>query len=437
MSKSSDRRMSLLEDFKLNKVLSYQYIMDKYQVGKRTVQGDVETLNNMGYSIAVARSGEYKGQFVMKEVDQEDQTITYDLMNGIAGDVIILMKLQDESGKKLELTHDELYRKLRGEDADGKKQKYYGDRFAWYTNAIARLKDAKCIRERKVSRGGRTVRTYQLDINAPRFVKVMSDMYDEDNIVDFFSEATERLADYADGQDSKISNILSKLQLYMDGETEEQGNYYIRRERWSDEESALDQIKSQLIKYPYMTKGLAITHMSRDGIENQMSVKVGVLLFAKSTNTLYVLGENIDNHQIINIPVQRITKIKELDVKNDIYGSKKYLEALKYMFGASGVGNMEEFVEVEVEFAVYGNVVSKLNKLVESRNKYGANAMLIYNDNNTVTYKDKMFSVSDLKVFLRGFGSACTVIKPQELRDDMKLSAERILEQYKKEGYNI
>ena len=435
MSKSSDRRIALLEEFKKHKALSLEYIMEKFQVSKRTVQGDMETLNKMGVSISKARSGEHKGLFVMRE-GEECPNIIYDAMKGIAGDVIILMKLQDQSGRKLELTHDELYRKLRGEDVDENNQKYYGDRFAWYTNAIERLKAAKCIRERKINKEGRVVRAYQLDINAPRFVRLMSDMYDNDNVADFFSEATERLSDYIEEQNTGIGDILSKLQLQIDGEVDPQESCYIRRERWNDEESALDQIKDKLIGYPYITKGLKINFKARDDMDITMSVKVGLLMFAKSTNTLYLLGENIEDGHIVNIPVKQITGIEELDVKNNVYGSKKYSNSLKYMFGAAGVGNLEETIDVEVQFKDFGNVSSKLEKLVESRNRYGVNAKLVQ-DGDIITYTDKVFSISDLKVYLRGFGSACTVIKPQELREDMIASANRILEQYEKEGYRV
>lgn len=429
MSKSSDRRLSLLEWFTDSKVLSLEEIMEKYQVSKRTVQGDVEALKGMGYSLAVARSGENKGLFVMQEKEDADINHSYDAMRGIVGDVIILMELQDEYGRKLELTHDELYRKIRG--ASKNDTRYYGDRFAWYTNAIARLKEARCIREKKVVKNGKKVRTYRLDINAPRFIKALGI-----EGVGFFDDAADTLSDYKETQDSRVSQILAKLQLHIMGNIESEDSYYHRRERWNDEETALEQIKKCLIRYPYRTKALKISYLNSSGKTIDYSVKVGMLVFSPVTNVLYLMGKILDVDIIKCIPVHRIQAIQELDTKNDIYHSPKYLEMLKYMFVPSDIEVGAAPIDVEVEFISFGNVPSKLVKLVETRQKYGAPAQLIKKD-DVLIYKDKIYNIADVQVYLRGFGRACKVIQPDKLRENMIGSAHRTLERYKKEGYEI
>ena len=98
--------------------------------------------------------------------------------------------------------------------------------------------------------------------------------------------------------------------------------------------------------------------------------------------------------------------------------------------------HIDDAIDVEVEFKIFGNVVNKLEKLVESRNRYGVNAKLIYNE-DTVTYIDKVNSIYDIMAYLRSFGSSCTVIRPLELRDKMVESANMVLEQYRKEGYKL
>ena len=429
--------MSLLEDFKLNKVLSLEHIMDKYQVSKRTVQGDVESFKAMGYAISVARSGEHKGKFVLDEEGSSQEAVSdgvYDAMRGMLGDMVILINLQDENGKKLLLTHDELYRKVRYDEYDVSNQMYYGDRSTWYTNAIARLKEAKCIREKSLKRDGRAVRAYELGINAPRFVRWATGKFGEVN--SFFYEATDRMSEYNEEQGSSVSKVLAKMQVHFNGMIDEQSSCYIKRERLDDEESALEQIKAKLVRYSYMTKALEISYTSVKGFPVTESVKVAMLVFAKSTNKLYIVGESIESSMILYIPVQQITDIAELDVKNDLYGSKQYTDLLKYMFGAAGMEHIDDAIDVEVEFKIFGNVVNKLEKLVESRNRYGVNAKLIYNE-DTVTYIDKINSIYDIMAYLRSFGSSCTIIRPLELRDKMVESANMVLEQYRKEGYKL
>ncbi len=442
MSKATDRRNNLIELFKSRSALSLEEIMKEFQVSKRTVQGDMEALKAMGYSVSVPRTGEHKGLYVLKKEEGAVIYDYYDEITGLAGDMLILLALQDSYGRKRRLTHDELYRELRQnedlsyEHLGSEYEGMYGDRSPWYKKAIERLKSARCIKEKVVEGKGGKSRIYELDINAPRLLRTFSesDSGDELNILDILDV----LSDYFEEKDTGLSSIHSKLQLFLDGEETAEESNYIRRERWSDETSAMDQIKSKLIKYPYMTKAIEVVYAGRGGKTKRVNIKVGMLIFSRSINGLYMIGEGTDSKKIITLLVDSIVSVRELPVKNDVYDSSRYRNIIKYMFGASGIGNMKEVVEVEVEFEAFGNVMSKVESMVEARRKNGARPILIENkEAGTVTYKDSIYNISDINVFLRGFGSACKVIKPEQLRWDMINSCNVILEQYKKEGYEV
>ncbi|MBP3621559.1 MAG: WYL domain-containing protein [Lachnospiraceae bacterium] len=447
MSKVQERRLKLLQQFQFNKVLSLDDIMNTYGVSKRTVQGDIESLNSMGYSISMPRSGENKGCYIFEQTETlatYDEQATGDIyyvseaMNGIAGDMLILLLLQDENGRKLELASDELYRKVRGKELSEDGTYLYGSKSSWYKSAIKRLKEAHCIKERIVIDSGKSVIKYQLDIAAPRFVKLAQagDIgYD-----DFYTVSKDILEEYNGDRDTRIKRILSKLQLHMTGVKNAQEIYYIVGERLIDEEKAIEQIKTQLIKYPYREKALRVKYKTLKG--NQVfteDIKVGMLLFAVSTNSLYLVAERVNGTGMVYIMVSTIEQINTLeDVDNDIYNSEKYVSAVKYMLGPAGISMNGTPVDIRVEFDRFSNVEDKVKTYVEARKKQGASASLSYSDDGkTLIYKDCVYGVADIKSFLRGFGSSCRVIEPEELKKDMVNSAWNILDKYKSEGYDI
>mgnify|MGYP003430187793 CR=1 FL=1 len=89
--------------------------------------------------------------------------------------------------------------------------------------------------------------------------------------------------------------------------------------------------------------------------------------------------------------------------------------------------SVEDPVHVKVEFDNIFAIKEKVNRLILNRPK----ASLTENG-TTLCYEDEVSGLADFASYLRRYGSSCRVIEPESLKNLMKVSAQRILDAYKK-----
>ncbi len=170
--------------------------------------------------------------------------------------------------------------------------------------------------------------------------------------------------------------------------------------------------------YNYREKQLSITFHSQKG-ELCIPVAVITFLYHMENDRHYILG--LSEEQLVFIRIDAITHIIEQDKANTVFGQADYIKKLNFMFGAS----YDELYHVRVEFSNVFNIREKLEKLKKTR----SSATLMQRSSSLI-YEDTITGLNDFARYLRTFGSSCQVLEPLELRQMMKESYIRILENY-------
>lgn len=262
--------------------------------------------------------------------------------------------------------------------------------------------------------------------NASVCMPVMSSSYDEP----FQNEAymlLDYLKDYSGKLDDNLLSVKSKLELLLDGEIRENLKNYEVRGKKVDTAKIAEEIYRTFEKIDYKKKAVCIKYGNKKEKIINYKFKIGMIYYSKVQDTIYIIGEKINNGKIFNLRLDGIESVEELEDKNDIYMSDKYKTIFEEMFGAS-----YEYDEqaVEVKFYKHGSIEDKIRQLSITR----IHSTIIDEDDKQFTYTDKIIGISEFAAYLRQFGNSCEVIKPQVLRDEMAKSPERVLRRYKEEG---
>ena len=173
----------------------------------------------------------------------------------------------------------------------------------------------------------------------------------------------------------------------------------------------------------YRSKALEIRYATKDG-ERTVIIQVATFLYNSDIDRSYLIGM-VDN-KIFFIITRSILSIRKTDQLNRYYKNKKILNNLDLMFGAS----LDGPYNVKVEFQDIFNIREKIERIHDNR-KHSRIACA----DNKIIYEDTIYGIYDFARFLRGFGLACKVLEPKELRDIMKNTYEKILHNYGVLGY--
>ena len=192
---------------------------------------------------------------------------------------------------------------------------------------------------------------------------------------------------------------------------------------------------AQLLSLDFVTDCLEITYMVRSQ-QSKLTVAVGMFVYSMETNQVYILGKNVDaDDRNIILRVDSVIDAVETDIENKVYHSEEFEQMYKLMYSVS----LEEPKDIKILFRPGMNMEDKLNILKESR---GGTADWKYcryddlespcskNDAEVILFTDRGIGIGDFARILRGFGSSAIVLEPQELRDLMLKSAERISNRY-------
>lgn len=168
----------------------------------------------------------------------------------------------------------------------------------------------------------------------------------------------------------------------------------------------------------YRRKSLEITYNSKVG-KLSVIVQVITLFYHYDNDKSCVIGKVKD--EIFFIDISSIIEIKSTNIRNECYKDDNVMQKLELMFGASLDGPFDVVVEFDNKF----NIMERLTRLKRLRKSCSLSVF-----GETIIYKDTIYGMHDFARFLRSFGSSCRVISPNELKDLMRNTYERILKSY-------
>lgn len=191
-----------------------------------------------------------------------------------------------------------------------------------------------------------------------------------------------------------------------------------------------DQLKHlhSFVKYPYKTKTLELNYLARNGAMD-ITISSGLLFYSVETNCFYLLCTNMDNKATMQLRLDRIVTIKEGKEKNKSYRSSFFINIYDEMFSASFEPDKSH---VKVLFQDFGNIKEQLTALHNKRkfSKLYEIAPLSDEIPHRLVYEDDLRGLSAFSRFLRSFGSSAIVLEPDNLRELMIHSNEKILKNY-------
>ena len=383
--------------------ISKEVLMTTLDIKERSLENIIKELKNAGWKIV-----NEKGLYFLRNKDEiENKKEEPDSTKTDVYKVLILFCLIDKNCNKVSLSEKQLYRAVTGEDGNSE----------WFTTAIQEM----------VKEGYLQVvnNRYSLGMNAPRLVVGIYDDYDDTMLLDL----TRELSNQADSSEA-IKRIKERLEWQYSGQEENAGkNIFIRQGRHKNMDAVMGLIKDKLLTVPYMEKALLLRYKTRNDVEVESGIKVGMLLYSASLDCTYVLGEKIDDPE--NILCLRISGIESIqvidDVVNDVYNSEKYNAIYKKMFGV-GYGEEEH---VEIAFADKPYVKSIAEKLYKERKKQGGEPELKKMPDGRWLYSDNIIGAINILTYVRRMRAEnCEVISPASLREEMKNSAKRMLARY-------
>lgn len=179
----------------------------------------------------------------------------------------------------------------------------------------------------------------------------------------------------------------------------------------------------------YTTKILKITFNDKKGKEHTLTIKVGLVMYAPDTDQLYLIYQKSNLRkfapEIINEnTITGYTEINSIPVKEQIYGSSKYINLYSKMFAPETGSD----IKVRVRFKNFADIRQKISALANQRKKYAT----IEADENSdyFIYTDTIIGLNAFAGYLRKFGNNCEALEPQALRKQMKNSCEKALKEY-------
>lgn len=213
-----------------------------------------------------------------------------------------------------------------------------------------------------------------------------------------------------------VDKLKSKIIEQGDFEGAEYDIYCIGRQ-YSCEDVLRNTIK-QFEAFDYRKRVLQISFDSKIG-NKEVFIQVVTLLYNWENDKSYVIG--IVEGKEYFIDVKTIVTVGRTELENSFFNDDKIIKKIDLMFGSS----LDGPYDVKVEFNNVFNISEKLNKL----HKHRENSSLIKLEDKLI-YTDTIYGIQDFARYLRGFGLACRVLEPKELRDIMRKTYERILENY-------
>lgn len=223
------------------------------------------------------------------------------------------------------------------------------------------------------------------------------------------------------GVDNLLSAMIEDDKYNVDG-------FYKNSGLWVNHNEYISKFLKKINKNDYKNYKQEITYKNvgeKTNKDSQFVFGIGLVVYACDKDRLYLIGkkQGANNYLILN--TERITKISDTNIINDMYGSDEFEKIYEEMFSVS----VEKPFDILVEFDNALNIPDKLRRLKSIRPNAivdipkNKESKIIYRENN-------VRGLEDVAKWLRSFGRSARVIKPEVLRDRMKDSIIKTLKEY-------
>ncbi len=406
MKKNEQLLLKLEQLFLERNTLSIPEISADLGIGRTSVYNYIQRLKDKGYSFEEKRVG-HAISFTM-----EKNETTSDIYSPITADVFrkyMVVRILKEQGPCDFL---ELYRIIREEEDH-------------YNISIKEIRLRELVKELldsgelEIIRSGLTGKKKLLQPAGSRIPLTVLFDSDED-MWDLYANLNSLSP--GDPYYGELSDLRDKLCL-ASGEVPED-NYYAENYMIygvkNSTYSACNELMSVLRALPYKSFAIDITYKTRRNDTVTSSIETGALIYSLEKDVLYLMGRSQDGNDSI-IDVANIVSAETTKIKNTVYHSAHYKRIIREMFSISS----EEPVDVELRFDNVFQIAARVREM----SKHSPLSKVTVTD-EYITYTDTVRGLNDFRNYLRQFGRACHVIKPQSLAGKMKESAEKTYRLY-------
>lgn len=421
MKKGDVRRQSILNDLLNQDCCTYEYLMEHYDISERSMKSDIKELCKQGYKIKGVKA---KRGYVLT---QEQETVLQYYESSDLQKIRKLFILQILQNSYNGHTLNEIAKLLEDYNCNGIEEietkkdvrKSKKDNTT-IKNALKELVEAKMAVaiEYKDEEGKQFAPTrFFISANAPlQLAFSETEAMEILNLLETCSKGHHH--------EKILEEIQKKLKIALWFDTEDEkktSSAYVVYNKSYETAKKLDELLQELNRYPFEKKVLQVTYVNRLREEVNIAFAVGDVVYSVDKDKLYLLGEGQGTPLIIQYST--ITKIEVTNEENKVFRNRFYANMVNDMFSIS----IEKPEFVQVEFVDIFAVKEKMRRLLINR----PNAKL-YEKDGKVYYEDYISGIHDFAAYLRRYGSSCKVIQPQSLRELMKESAKRILDNYER-----
>ncbi|AGX41942.1 WYL domain-containing protein [Clostridium saccharobutylicum] len=384
-----DRNINkILEEFKRSGKLKLDDIQTLLNVKERNAKNYVKYLKEYGFNIKCE-----KGIYSLASIDEaQAKVIDKEAMREIE----ILTTVGANNGM---LNRKHLVNQIRNRFCD---EEVVSEKTL--LRAIKKCEDKKIIKLED--------KKYRLLLNISNLYKISDD--DISNFIDKCDMYNTSIP-----FSIQANKLKEKIDIQCDFKGWEYSVYSLGRKY---ERNNFKEFFEKIDKYDYKHKKLKIKFKSQIGVLC-LAIEVCIFYYSWEKDRLYIICNNEGNTILIN--TDTIIEIQELEEYNYFFGDRECVDRVKLMFQAS----LSTPYKVKVEFDNIFNIKDKLQRLNKSRT-----TSILKVVEEKLIYEDQICGLYDFANYLRRFGYSCRVIEPMELKNIMKNTYERILENY---GVNL
>ncbi|MCR5213368.1 MAG: HTH domain-containing protein [Eubacterium sp.] len=397
---------------------------------KRTIQLDIQTMNAIGFDIpkhkknvgyALTEQQKEKCRAMLGNQTQSDKVYNHVVRSGVKKLVILFLINKSEKAIKFDELLEEY---ISYQDSEIEYDLYHDPDGTKMNNLKLSIKNIckELIRDGFIYYSEEDD-SYTTLKNAPVLLNISSDECD-----DYLYSIKAFGSSYVLGE--KLKSIEKKLIQYNnDYEIEDNDDYILVGNKMNNNSRVME--KLQIFDgIPYDKYAISICYKG-----NTIKVLVGLMVYAVDKDKLYIIGR-VKKEKYKIIDMEYITgKIDVLnDIKNDLYESQEYLKIYNEMFSIS----TEPLEHVVVKVKNFGNLRRKFETLCDQRNRdiIGGEkrAQITFATDEFFVYEDDLRGLADFAKYLRRYGRAVEVIRPDKLKEMIIDDIVRLEEIYRKEG---
>ena len=415
MAGEGNKRKQLLLQELMGGPKTLEYLVEKFGVKESSIKHDIVNLKKQGLQI---KGTPLKGWYIEGSTPDSGEKGSTVYNKSIQNDVVrlVLLLILQRSDKPMgakELANEYINYTYRMENetalVEDRLKKYYIPKL---------LEEGMIVKIKADSKNAK----YIVSKDAP----VHLSLTEEDS-----ASIISQLEIYGKSHpfSDRLDSVLKKLvKAYYNDDVTDSGDMYEILGRSFMRNAEVKGLYSRIEGISYERKVVEITYKNKDGEETEFRFRTGLVTYVADKDRMYMIGQKVGSDEDFVMLVNRIASIRETDDPNNIYGSVHYMDMYYEMLSISA----DPVEKVRIRFKDEYNIMDKLRNRFKSRRKCTLTKIDDY-----IYYEDEVRGMSDLSKMLRSFGSSMEVLEPEALREQMRFSAQRLLERYKLEGASV